>query len=129
MGSPDAFVITVDEVDGVLVRAESWLYYEVATQIDLLDGEILWTVELEPLASGALYPLWFEPAQFDLLASTEDVRSGLADVELEEIGIEDEAFESGLFLAGEQLLLGFVDDQLVYVETFPLVDVDAEALS
>jgi hypothetical protein len=28
LGGPDAFVVTADEVDGELIRYESWMYYE-----------------------------------------------------------------------------------------------------
>ena len=127
LGGPDAFVVAADEVDGTLVRFESWMYYETATQIDLVDGEILWSVELEPLPDGTLYPLWYDPAEFVLLMSMEEVRSGLGGVELVEVLLDDEAVPSGVFLAGDQLLLGFVDDQLVYVETYPLSPGQAES--
>ena len=127
LGGPDAFVVTADEIDGTVVRFESWMYYEAATQIDLVDGEILWSVEIGPLPDGTLYPLWYDPAEFELLTSMEEVRSGLGDVELVEVALDDEAVPSGMFLAGDQLLLGFVDDQLVYVETFPLSPDEAES--
>ena len=39
--------------------------------------------------------------------------TGLAD--------KDKAIPKGLFLAGDQLLLGFVDDKLIYAESFALV--------
>ena len=34
IGTPDAFVVTVDGIDGAIVRFESWMYHEAATQID-----------------------------------------------------------------------------------------------
>lgn len=120
LGGPDAFVVSVDEVDGGVVRFESWRYYETATQIDFADGEVLWSVAIDPLLDGSLYPLWFDPAEFVMLASRDKVMAVLGDVALTEIDVDDEAMPGAVLLAGDQLLLGFVDDKLVYVETFPL---------
>ena len=120
LGGPDAFVVTVDEVGGRAVRFESWMYYEAATQIDMVDGEVLWTIDVEPLPDGTLYPLQYDPGEFILLASMSDVQAGLVDVDLVEVSVGEEVVPGGVFLAGDQLLLGFVDDRLVYVETFPL---------
>lgn len=125
LGGPDAFVVSADEIDGTVVRFESWRYYEAATQVDLVDGEILWNVDIEPLPEGTLYPLWYDPTAFALLTSMEEVLSGLGDIELVEVALDDEEVPSGVLLAGDQLLLGFVDDQLVYVETFPLSPAEA----
>jgi len=121
LGDPDAFVLTVDEVAGELVRFESWMYYETATQFDLAGGELLWSVDLDVLPDGSLYPLGYDPGMFEMLASTAEVRALLPDVELTEIALKDKAIPKGLFLAGEQLLLGFVDDKLIYAESFALV--------
>lgn len=121
MGTPDAFVMTVDEIEDELVRFESWMYYEAATQFDLVDGELLWAIDLDLMPDGSLYPLQYEPAMFEPLMSRADVKAALPDVQLMEVGIGDDAMENAGFLAGEQLLLGFVDDQLVYAESFALV--------
>ena len=120
LAGPDAFVVTADEVDGELIRYESRMYYEVATQIDFADDEILWTIDLDVLPDGTLYPLQYDPDMFELLASPADVRAALPDVDLIRVTLKDKAIPDGLFLVGEQLLLGFVDRQLVYVESFAL---------
>jgi len=120
LGGPDAFVVSVDEVDGELVRYESWMYYETATQFDLADGELLWSIDLDVMPDGSLYPLQYDPAMFEMLASTAEIRALLSDVELIEVPLKDKAIPKGLFLAGEQLLLGFVDDKLIYAESFAL---------
>lgn len=121
IGSPDAFIVTADEIDGELVRFESWIYYESETQFDFADGEVLWSVALDPLPDGSLLPLQYDPDMFELLASADDVRALLPDVELTEVGIKEKAIPKGIFLAGEQLLLGFVDDKLIYAESMALV--------
>ncbi len=121
LGSPDSWVLTTDEIDGDLVRFESWSYHEAATQIDLVDGEILWSVHLDPLPDGALYPLAYEPGRFELLSSPGDIRRAFPDTQWTEVKVNDKRIPGATFLAGEQLLLGFVDDQLIYAEAFVLV--------
>ena len=120
LGGPDAFVITVDEVDDSVVRLETWRYYEAATQLEFVDGELLWSVEIESLPDGSLYPLWYDPAEFTMLASMGETLSVLDDVTLTEIDPGDEAMPDTVLLAGDQLLLAFTHDKLIYVETFPL---------
>jgi len=101
LGGPDAFVITVDDVDGTVVRSESWRYYEVATQIDFVAGEALWSVAIDSLPDGTIYPLWYAPGEFTTLASMEEVLSVLGDVALTEIDPGDEAMEDTVLLAGD----------------------------
>ncbi len=127
LGGPDAFVVTVDEVDDTVVRLESWRYYETATQIDFIDGEVLWSVAIDSLPDGTLYPLWYDPAEFTMLTSMEEVLSVLDDIALTEIDPGEEAMPDTVLLAGDQLLLAFTDDKLVYVETFPLSPEELES--
>ncbi|MEA3503395.1 MAG: hypothetical protein U9R47_11505 [Actinomycetota bacterium] len=127
LGGPDAFVVTVDEVDDTVVRLESWRYYETATQIDFIDGEVLWSVAIDSLPDGTLYPLWYDPAEFTMLTSMEEVLSVLDDVALTEIDPGEEAMPDTVLLAGDQLLLAFTDDKLVYVETYPLSPEESES--
>lgn len=130
LGGPDAFVVTVDEYEGTVVRHESWTYYSAGTQIDLVDGEIVWDVEIEPLPDGTFLPLLYDPYEFDMLSSTDEVLGRLHDVELERLPASDDLDIDGVDLyGGEQLLLGFVEDQLVYVETFPAVPGEQEVAS
>jgi len=122
LGGPDAFVITVDEIGGEVVRFESWSYYEATSQIDLVDGEILWDIEIDDVPDGMLLPLTFSPMEFTMLSSVDDVLGVLEDVELESLGTAAAEFEiEGAELwVGEQLVLAFVDDALIYVETYAL---------
>jgi len=122
LGGPDAFVITVDEIGGEVVRFESWSYYEANSQIDLVDGEILWDVEIDDVPDGMLLPLAFSPMEFTMLSSVDEVLGVLEGVELESLGAAAAEFEiEGAELwVGEQLVLAFVDDALIYVETYAL---------
>ncbi|MCJ7624922.1 MAG: hypothetical protein MUO76_15580, partial [Anaerolineaceae bacterium] len=49
LGNPDAFDISSIEVEGQEVRRESWRYFQYATRVDFVDGQAVWTVEIEAL--------------------------------------------------------------------------------
>lgn len=122
LGPPESFVITADEVGGRVSRFESWQYWSNGTQIDLVDGEIAWNLGLEPLPDGSFLPLFYSPDEFVLLSSFSEVSDRLGDVEFTAVdgAAADLGVEGAELWAGEQVLLGFVDDQLVHVQTYPL---------
>lgn len=122
LGPPESFILTADEVGGRVVRFESWQYWSSLTQIDLVDGEIAWNAQLEAIPDGSFLPLIYAPDEFVLQSSVDEVKLALGDVTLTPIdGAADDLGVDGAELwAGEQLLLGFVDDQLIHVQTFPL---------
>ncbi len=127
LGGPEAFVITVDEFDGTISRFESWSYYSANTQIDFVDGELLWDIQIGALPDGTLLPLTYEPTEFTMLASVDDTLATLGDVDLEPIeSAADFEVEGAELWAGEQLALAFVDDRLIYVEAFPLAPGEQE---
>jgi hypothetical protein len=129
LGGPDAFVITVDEVGGTVSRLESWTYFSAQTQIDFIDGELLWDIEIEPLAEGAWLPRGYSPVEFTMLASVDDTLASLTDVDLQPVeAVTDFEVEGAELWAGEQLALGFIDDRLIYVETFPLAPGEQEVV-
>jgi hypothetical protein len=99
----------------------------VGTQIDFVDGELLWDIEVGGLPDGTLLPLMYEPMEFTMLASVDATLAALGDVVLEPVDAVSEFEVDGAELwAGEQLALAFVDDALVYVETFPLASGEQE---
>jgi hypothetical protein len=131
VGPPDSFTIWVDEIEGTTVRFESWSYHDLLTRFDFVDGELLWTVELESLPDGALYPLFYAPEEFEPLMTLEAARTLLQNaspdmdvVELDLAGGEDPdpALVGGTALVGDQIVLGFADGLLVYVESFALAE-------
>lgn len=128
LGGPDAFVISADEIAGEVSRLESWTYYAAGSQIDLIDGEILWTAPLDDLPDGSWLPLAYSPLEFTLLATVDETLASLPDVDLR--SLPDAAAELDVpgaeIWAGEQLALVFVDDALVYVEAFALAPVPPE---
>lgn len=122
LGPPESFVLAADEISGRISRFESWQYWSNGTQIDLVDGEIAWNLALEPLPEGSFLPLFYSPDEFVLLSSLSEVTERLGDVEFTPVegAAADLGVEGAELWAGEQILLGFVDDQLVHVQTYPL---------
>jgi hypothetical protein len=90
LGGPEAFVITVDEFDGTVSRFESWSYYSVGTQIDFVDGELLWDIEIAGLPGGSLLPLAYDPTEFTMLASVDATLAALGDVDLQPVDAASE---------------------------------------
>jgi hypothetical protein len=117
MGPPDAFTINFRELEGQMVRWETWSYFDYTTMFEFVDGELIWTIELEEVPNGSIFAHWYDPFQFQAGLSPADIGFLLADQELLEVDLTDLDLEGSLALAGDQILLGFVDDQLVYVET------------
>jgi pSer/pThr/pTyr-binding forkhead associated (FHA) protein len=120
MGPPDTFRLTFQELDGVTVRLEEWSYYDYASRFDFVDGELLWTIDIEPLPDGSLYAHFYDPIDFVADESSAEVRRRLEGVSLTEERLEELGIAGGAVLAGPQIVLGFEADRLVYVETFAL---------
>lgn len=129
MGPPDAFKITFSKIDGEFVRWESWSYFDLTSQLDFIDGELLWAVDLEPIVNGSFFAHWYDPLDFQAGMSPAEATALFPEIEFGEIDTSALEVDGTLALAGEQILLGFDQDQLVYVETFILSpDSDAEPL-
>ena len=120
MGAPDAFTIRFDMLEDRAVRWETWSYFDYGSSIDFVDGELLWMTELEPVPDGSLYAHLYDPDDFGAFMSPDLVRQMLFWQQLEEIHLSEGGLENGMLLAGDQILLGFDQDRLVYVETFVL---------
>ena len=50
---------------------ESWRYYQYATRVDFVDGEAVWTAEIEPMPDGTLFAAWYNPLDFEAGMSAE----------------------------------------------------------
>ena len=127
LGLPDAFDISIVEVEGGWVRLESWRYFDFGTRIDFVDGEAVWTYDLEPAPEDTLFAAWYNPLDFEndlgiseasqLVADSSPAGATPENLSLAEGG---EGLEEGVILVGDQIILGFDGDQLVYVETVAL---------
>lgn len=120
LGEPDAFRIALVPVEGGVVRHETWDYVELETRIDFVDGQIVLTADLEPVADGAWYPIHVDPSDFEAGMSPDDVRERLAGVELEELDLAEATGANGTALVGGQLFVTFTDGQLTSAESFML---------
>lgn len=120
MGAPDTFTIQFQELEGETVRFESWSYFDFQSRFDFVDGELLWTADLEPLPDGSLFPHYYHPADFQAGMTADEVRELLGGVELLEIDLAEGDIPGGLGMVGDQILLGFDQGGLVYVETLAL---------
>ena len=121
LGVPEAFRIAFVPVEGTVVRRETWDYLSLEARIDLVDGRIVLTSDLEPVADGAWYPVHVDPTDFRDGMSPDDVRAQLAGVELRDVDLSEATGAGGTALVGGQLLVTFSDGEIVTVETFPLV--------
>jgi hypothetical protein len=120
LGPPDAFTLEWQELEGELVRWEEWSYFDFQSRFDFVDGELLWTLDLDPAPSGSIYAHAIDPLAFNAGMSVAEIQALLSDVELVELPLEEAEIPGGLLLAGDQVLLGFDQDRLVYVQTFIL---------
>jgi hypothetical protein len=123
LGRPDEFDIAIVQVEAGQVRRESCWYYGLGTGVDFVDGAIVWTIELEPAAQGTLFPAWYDPTDFETGMSIEAATAllvaspaGTTPETIDLSGGGDDLI-GGMLLVGDQIMLGFQDGALVYVET------------
>jgi hypothetical protein len=127
LGIPDAFDISIVEVEGVNVRMESWRYYQYGTRVDFVDGEAVWTIEIEPLPDGTICAAWYNPLEFEVgMSAAEAIRLAAAASpagfvpELVDLAEGGDDLVGGSVLVGDQITIGLYGDAVVYVETYAL---------
>ena len=128
LGRPDAFDISIVEVEGVPVRMESWRYYQYGSQVDFVDGSALWIVELDPVPEGTVFAAWYDPRDFvDGISGTAAIQlatqSSPSKLVPQRISLAEggEDLAGGLALVGDQIVIGLYENQVVYVETIALM--------
>jgi hypothetical protein len=124
LGRPDEFDISIVQVEGGQVRLESWRYFGFGTRVDFVDGVIVWTIDLEPVAHGTLFPAWYDPTAFHAGMTSEEVTALLTAAspagtvpETIDISEEGEDLAGLMMMVGDQITVGFENGGLVYVET------------
>ncbi|MGA2505364.1 MAG: hypothetical protein ABSG01_14875 [Anaerolineales bacterium] len=120
MGRPDSFRITFETLNSKGVRYEEWSYFDDQTCLDFMDGTLVSTVKLDPLPDGSIFASDFDPQSFQAGMSVDEVKALLPDQQFMEVDAADVGVPGGSVMAGERILLGFDQGQLVYVETFAL---------
>jgi hypothetical protein len=120
MGQPDSFTLQWQDLDGTLVRWEEWSYLDAAARFDFIDGELVWTGDLDPVVDGAIFAHAYSPMDFEPTMTIDDVRSMFPEQTFEEASLAEADIPAGVVLAGDQILLGIENGLLVYVQTFAL---------
>jgi len=120
MGAPDSFTLQWQELQGQMVRWEEWSYYDFESRFDFVDGVLLWTLDLEQAPNGSIFAHYYDPLAFEYGMTMIDVVSLIPDIDLTEIALDEADIPGGVLYAGDQILLGFDQDALVYVQTFIL---------
>lgn len=121
-GQPDTFVVLFEETeDGSLVRREEWAYNDELTVLTFLDGvlvndETIERSEAVTFGPAALYrPLDFQPGM-----SFEQIKTLLGNTELVEMEVLPELGGNYRLYGARQIMIGFSDGKLLYVETLAL---------
>lgn len=128
LGPPDVFSISWETIGGEdgsggeAVRYETWVYYDLLTAFEFGNGALLSHLPVDDVGSFAILPLQYNPSDFLSSLTWDDVSAMLANPEdAASTTLSEEEFGAFLqFYAGEQLLVGFDEGGLVYVETFLL---------
>jgi hypothetical protein len=118
MGPPDTFRLTFQELEGMDVRWEEWAYYDLGARFDFVDGQLLWTVDLEPAPELAIYAHFYDPREFTAGMSPAEAKALLVDQELSEMDLAEGDIPGGLMMGADQLMLGFDQERLVYAESY-----------
>jgi len=118
---PDTFIIMeIDDEEGNHVRLETWVYCHGKTSYTFTDGIFQTDGEAITLPDGYI-PTPYQPNQFPLGASPDQIQSLLTNstlVPFENSGFIQEGVE--LYIS-QQLILGFLEDRLFYVDAMASV--------
>ena len=118
---PDTFIIMeIDDQQGNHVRLETWVYCQGKTSYTFTDGVFQSDGEAITLPDGNI-PTPYHPNQFPLGASPEQIQSLLTNSTL--VPFENSGFiQEGVDLyISQQLILGFLEDRLFYVDAMTSV--------
>jgi hypothetical protein len=127
LGPPDAFSLEWQELEGRQVRWEEWSYFDFRSRFDFVDGELVWTLDIDPAPDGTIYAHAYDPLAFRAGMSMVEVKAQLPDLNFAEFPLEEADIPGGILLAADQIMLGFDQDELVYVQTFILAPEDLES--
>lgn len=133
LGMPDTFDISIVQIEGGEVRMESWRYFQYGTRVDFVDGEAVWTMEIDPVPEGTIFAAWYDPLAFETGMTLEEASvlaaraspAGMVPMYID-LSQGGEDLAGGMMLAGDQILLGLENGRLVYVETIAMVPAGGE---
>jgi hypothetical protein len=121
LGLPQTFDIAFGwDENGVPVRYETWTYFDYLTDFGFVDGMLVESEALEPVDELLVAPMWYSPFDFSGGMTLEQVEALLGEGELAQVSVPPEWGEDMAFCAGEQIVFGFAEGKLEYVETLAL---------
>ena len=125
LGHPDSFTLIIveeDENPGIWHRMESWDYYKLETSFSFVDGTLSGSYDIKDFPSFTLLPNIYTPEQFENGMRLQEVEKKIiADRPFGKVDLQKEILPEAKILGTEQLIMGFIGDMLVYVETLPLL--------
>lgn len=128
LGPPESFTIMIcalDEESDEVVKTEIWNYYSMQSRFVFTDGKLIMTEEIEAIDENAIMPK-YTPDRFVYGMSFKEVIDFLGEKEFALAEVIDEYVENGDLYFTEQLVLGFKNDMLFYVESLPLIPEEDE---
>jgi hypothetical protein len=122
LGPPDAFTTKVVAVGDAEVPVDSFVYAELGRSYEMVDGVVVGEEEVEAFPDGTMLPLHLGYYDVRTGMTETEVRQSLEGYELTSIDAAalDMPAEATLLAAG-QILIGLIDDRVVYIQTYPLV--------
>jgi hypothetical protein len=125
-GWPDSFTITeIDNTQGEHIRHEIWVYYQGRTSYVFLNGLFISSNEVEELPQGYM-PTPFQPDQFQTGTSLDRLQIQIGESELLPLDDSDVISDGVQLYFGQQLIIGFMEDRLVYVEALAFIPEGSE---
>ncbi len=125
LGPPDTFEVAFEPASAdaeQLVRRETWVYLDLTTAYEFIDGDLLTNLPAEVPPGIGIVPLQYDPADFSRETTPADVEALLVDPTAVSRTELPAALGAKLTaLAGEQLLAVFDEGgRLVLVQSFVL---------
>jgi hypothetical protein len=120
MGHPDAFRIIFEDLDSQTIRREEWSYFDDQARFDFIDGTLIDTARIVPTPNGTIFASYYDPSDFHPYMTLGQVQALFPEQELLQVDASEAGVPGGLLVAGNQILMGFDQGQLVYVETLVL---------
>lgn len=120
-GPPHSFTIAAfDAADGSIIRHETWNYHDAGTCFVFVDGAYQYTEDAETV-SGDLIAAPYEPRQFVMGETLEQVQARAPGQSWERLDWIDVALEGSQIYASRQLLVAFDETGLVLVEALAVL--------
>ena len=125
-GWPDTFTLSeIDNLEGEPIRYETWVYYDGKSSFTFADGVFITSGEAQALSEGFV-PGPYQPNHFILGASPEQVKEWMGNNPLTSVEESDHIQEGVEFFIGQQVLLGFLDDRLFFIDTLAFIPEGSE---